>query len=276
MKGKRTAGLLLTALALLLGGCGEKQETQSVPTPEPAQETPVRQAEGPAAEAVSALMAPFEKELALIAGQGAAFTIPGDILRQMALDAQEMNAKAENGRYLFTRRQSGDYSYETTAEEAMNALTAENPDETPDPADETPMDSQLNGDYAVSGGGLFERSRAYDMAEDLSSGTAEITDSLNGGVTGHELFSFALRDGMLYFADAALDMAAHLDSLEIREGYLAAAGVLREDGADVIEYRIDDLSQLPDPAAMDWDQLASSAAVISRFSARGETVSVSP
>ena len=34
-------------------------------------------------------------------------------------------------------------------------LTAENPDETPDPADETPMDSQLNGDYAVSGGGLL-------------------------------------------------------------------------------------------------------------------------
>ena len=277
---KRKIVLLLLSGALLLSGCAAQKEAAPAPSSAPpAQETP--EAQGPAAEGVRALMAPYEAVLARAAAQSPGnltYAIPGDMLRQMALDAQAAGAAAENGRYAFTWREAGSYTYTASADDAFEQMGMDSQDILSDPSGDAPMDSQLNGDYAVAGGGAFERTRAYDAAESLAQGTAEISDAVNGQITGHEVFSFALRDGRLYFADATLDLApaADADGLEIRAGYLAAVGVLSPEGLETVEYRLSDLSQLPDPSSMDFSALAAAVTPVSRLSVQGDTVTVFP
>lgn len=275
-KGRRV--ILLFLSALLLSGCAGRQADEPAPSAPPAAaKTAERENGSPLAAAAEALLLPYEEELAAISRlypDTLTYTIPGGILRQMVSDAQETGAEPAEGRYRFTWRQSGNYSYENTAEEAMEGLGVEAA--APDPADEAPMDSQLNGDYAVSGGGLFERTRTYDVREDMTEGKTEIADSLNGVSTGYETFSFALRGNELYFADAVLDLIAGMDGLSLQEGYLASVGVLRPDSAELLEYHIADLSQLPDPATMDWDGFASSVDALTRITARGEEVHSAP
>ena len=271
--------LVLLLSALVLSGCGAQKETENAPSPTPFSESDVRpEAQGALADRSRTILAVYEEELSRVAAQSPynlTYTIPGDILEQMALDAQASGAKPVNGRYVFTWRESGSFTYESTSEEALNELTGDEA-ATPDPADEAPMDSQLNGDYAVSGGGLFERVRSYDAAEDLSSGSVEISDSLNGEVTGFERFAFALRGNELYFTDATLDQTADLDGVQTQDGYLAAVGVLRPDGLDILEYHISELSLLPDPAALSWASFSASVTPLTSLSAREDQVQSAP
>ena len=221
------------------------------------------------------LMAPYAETLALAAekcGGSLAYTIPGDILNQMALDAEATGAEPREGRWRFTRREAGDYSYEATAWDAMDQYAQET-GATPDPADETPLDSQLNGDYAVSGGGLFDRERTYDVSEDLSGGTAVFTDTLNGQTTGYELFRFCVRNGVIIFADAALDTAVQEGGESAPDSYLAAVGTLRTDGMELVEYQISDPDQLPDPGTLDWSRFLLSVSPLSHVSLQVEKTS---
>lgn len=272
--------LVLLLSALILSGCGAQKETEITPSPTPVSESDARsEAQGVLAEKARAILGVYVEELEKVAAQSPynlTYTIPGDNLEQMALDAQASGAKPVNGRYVFTWRESGRFTYESTSEEALNELAGDEDAATPDPADEAPMDSQLNGDYAVSGGGLFERVRSYDAAEDLSSGTVEISDSLNGEVTGFERFAFALRGNELYFTDAILDQTADLDGVQMQDGYLAAVGVLRPNGLDILEYRITELSLLPDPAAVNWASFSASATPLTSLSAQEDQVQSSP
>ncbi len=250
--------LLLAAAALALSGCGgQKEDAQPTAGPQSAQEQATdgpSRARGPLADGVRALMEPYAETLAQAAEKngGLAYTIPGDILNQMALDAEAAGAQAREGRWRFSWREAGDYSYEATAWDAMDQYGQDGA--TPDPADETPLDSQLTGDYAVTGGGLFDRERTYDVWEDLSGGTAEFTDTLNGRTTGHELFRYCVRSGELIFADAALDAAVEAGGAFAQGSYLAAVGVLRTDGMEWAEYPISDPTQLPDPGTLDWSR----------------------
>ena len=259
--------LLLLLAALALGGCGgERAEALPTAGPEDGREQDASaqaQAQGPLADSVKALMAPYAETLALAAekcGGSLAYTIPGDILNQMALDAEAAGAEAKEGRWRFAWREAGEYSYEATAWEAVD------PHATADPADETPLDSQLNGDYAVTGGGLFDRERSYDVREDQSGGTARFTDTLNGQVTGGEVFRFCVRNGELIFADAALDAAAQSG----QDGYLAAVGTLRADGMEWVEYTIADPDRLPEPDTLDFSRFLLSVAPLSHVSVQAE------
>ena len=105
-------GLLLGSL--LLSGCAAKKETDSAPSPTPAVETPAQaEAQGKLAEAVRAMLSVYDAELSRVAPQAPyhlTYTIPGDNLRQMALDAQETGAVPVDGRYLFTHRESGRFT----------------------------------------------------------------------------------------------------------------------------------------------------------------------
>ena len=274
--GKRKGLLiLLLGAALALSGCGE-QTNEASPTagPENGQEQPasaMAQAQGPLGDAVRALMEPYTDALSQAAeksGESLAYTIPGDLLNQMALDAEAEGIQAKEGRWRFTRRDSGAYAYEATAWEAMDQYVPED-GSTPNPADETPLDSQLNGDYAVSGGGLFERTRDYDVAEDLSGGTVTLTDFLNGQPTGSELLCFCVRNGEIIFADAALDTTVQ-DGAATGDGYLAAVGVLRADGLEVVEYRLASLDELPDPAALNFSSFLRTVTPLSHLSIQTE------
>ena len=273
---EKKKGLLIPLLiaVLALSGCGGQKEDAS-PTAEPdaGQEisaSVLDQAQGKLGDSVRALMAPYAEILAQAVEKSGSlsYTIPGDILNQMALDAEAASAEAREGRWRFTWREAGDYSYESTAWDAMDQYAPGGV--TPDPADETPLDSQLNGDYAVTGGGLFDRERTYDAAEDLSGGTASFTDTLNGQTTGYERFIFCVRNGALFFADAALDAAVQTDETPAVDSYLAAVGVLRTDGLEIVEYRLKDPDQLPDPASLDWSRFLLSVTPVSQISIQAE------
>ncbi len=274
--GKRKGLLILLLIAALaLSGCGG-QTNEAAPTagPENGQEqaaSAMARAQGELGDAVRKLLEPYTDALsqaAVKSGESLAYTIPGDLLNQMALDAEAEGIQAKEGRWRFTRRDSGAYAYEATAWEAMDQYVPED-GPTPNPADETPLDSQLNGDYAVSGGGLFERTRDYDVAEDLSGGTVTLTDSLNGQPTGSELFRFCVRSGELIFADAALDTTVQ-DGAATGDGYLAAVGALRADGLEVAEYRLTSLDELPDPAALNFSSFLRTVSPISHLSIQTE------
>ncbi len=267
--------ILLLISALALTGCGERKEEAS-PTagPEAGQEqggSVLAQARGALGDGVRALMEPYAETLAQAAQKSGslAYTIPGDILARMALDAEAAGAEPREGRWRFTWREAGDYSYESTAWDAMDQYALET-GAAQDPADETPLDSQLNGDYAVSGGGLFDRERTYDVSEDLSGGTAIFTDTLNGRTTGYELFRFCVRNGGLIFADAALDAAVREGGESAPDSYLAAVGTLRPDGLELVEYQIADPDQLPDPGTLDWSRFLLSVSPLSRVSLQAE------
>ena len=126
MEKRKSLLILLLIAALALSGCGGPKEGPS-PTAEPdaGQEIngPVMdQAQGKLGENVRALMDPYAEILAQAAEKSAslAYTIPGDILNQMALDAEAAGAEAQDGRWRFTWRETGDYSYESTAWDAMD------------------------------------------------------------------------------------------------------------------------------------------------------------
>ena len=275
---KRWMGcLLLVVLALALTGCGDAGREAAAPAAETSapSATPWTRSQGPVDRAVQSALAPFEAEVEAVTpklNDSMAVTLPMDILRQMAEDAFQAGAAAVDGRYHFTWRQTGEYSYVAANEEARTAAW----DMTPEPGVEAPMGDAELADAEVSGGGVYLRVRVYDAADDLSSGTAEISDTLNGEPSGDEHFAFALRDGCLYYADAVKDLAVDLDTLEFQETYAVTVGILRTDGLDVIQYNAADLGSLPDPRTLDWNGLVTSVNAVRRISARGSEVRVSP
>ena len=273
---KRCMGAALLGMALLLSGCQGKPEEEAAPAPtQEAAYSSAISAQGPVGDAARAVMRPYEEELdevALWCTDNLTYTIPGDMLNQLALDIEATAAQPQEGYYRFTRREDGNFAYQATVEDVSEVDLQR---QTPDPRNETPMDSQMNGDYAVSGGGLFHRSRTYEVREDLTAGRAEISDLLNGEVTGHEKYSFCVREGNLYFVDAVLNLAVNENGVET-QGYLCAVGVLRPDSLDVMECEINDLTALPDPATLDWSRYLATARPVTRISAQGHEVSVTP
>lgn len=278
--GRIRRSLPLLALLLLLSGCGAPQEEVAPPTSTPPiVEAPQIEATGALADAARRRMEPYQDQLNRVSLQcegNLTYTIPGDLIAKMAGDAEEMEAEPVDGRYQFTWRQSSQQTYTATALEVQEEIDAS---PTTDPGSvtaDTPMDDQKMGDFVASGGGLFERSYAYDAAADLSAGTAEITDILNGETTGHELFSFAMRGDALYFVDAALELTASLDELESRGIYLVAAGILEKNRVEIVEYQVTSRADIPEAAVLDWDQLLASVVPLTRLTAQGDQVEVWP
>lgn len=275
------AGLLL--LTLFLSGCaGDPAPVSPTPTPSPAalpDITPAPEAQDPLADAARALLSPYQAAVSLAAQQSPTlltYAIPGDLIGQMARDAQELGVSPEEGRYHFTWSQSDRHTYTADALhiaqiEAAAALTPD-PQSTGEPV----MDNQQMGDFSATGGGVFDRTRAYDVSETLSEGSAEITETLNGALSLHELFSFSAEDGSLYFVDALLDQAVGMDGLEATSRYLTAAGVLRPDGLDIIEFSVPGREQIPAASAAAWQALQGSVTPLSRLKVEGSQVQILP
>ncbi|MBE5787505.1 MAG: hypothetical protein E7324_08200 [Clostridiales bacterium] len=279
---KRKGILWLLALLMLLTGCSSGNEASlSTPTPLPeVLDAPEVEANGALADAARALLSPYEKQLALVAQQSRnnySYTIPSEMISKMARDAQEMGAVPQNGFYQFTWRQSGNHTYTATGLEVHQSSDVI-PTETPDVLDVEydPMETQNMGDFSVSGGGQFDRSYQYTVADDLSFGRVEITNILNNEVTGHEVFSFSVRGKTLYFVYGALDLAASLDSLESTGMYLVSAGMLEENALEIVDYHVTGADALPQAESLDFQKLLSSITPLARISAKGSRVSVFP
>ena len=274
--------LLLILLSPALAGCGGQKPAEApaetpLPTAPPVH-TPGIAAQGGLADAARALLAPYQTEIAVAAEKSPGlltYLIPGDLIGQMARDAQETGAQPEEGRYRFTWRQSGDHTYTASALQIRQIEAAA--ETTPDPraAQEPVMDNQLMGDFSATGGGVFDRSRAYDVSETLGDGKAEITDTLNGKITGHELFSFTVQNGVLYFVDATLDQAVDMDGLVATDRYLVAAGWLKPDGMEIFEYTVPSRDQIPEASPQALAQLPAGSS-LSHLIVQGENVQAVP
>lgn len=266
---------LLMLLMLLLSSCGKEEEKEAAPSPTPEHlEAPVITGEGALADAARAVMYIYADELSAVAAgspENLTYAIPVSMVNQFILDAKASGAEPSDGYYRFSWTQRGDYTYETTVDDAPLLGAA-----TPDPRDETPMDNQLNGDYLVSGGGLFERVRSYDIAQTVARGRMEISDSLNGEVTGHEYFAFCVRDGNLYFVDATLNFTIDQTGESNQAGFLAAVGVLRVDSLEIVECVFASPEEFPDPSKMNWQEFIAWVKPLSRLSAQGENVTITP
>ena len=275
MRKRKGLWALMLCLPLMLAGCGKNETADVSPSPTPEHlEAPVIQGEGKLAETAKAVMAPYANELSAVAArslENLTYSIPGHVINQFIKDVQDSGTEPSDGYYRFSWSQSGNYFYETTVDDApeIDAVT-------PDPRDEAPMDNQLNGDYAVSGGGRFERVRSYEFAETVTRGRMEISDSLNGETTGHEFFSFSVRDGNFYFVDATLNITIDETGLDEQKGFITAVGVLRPDGLDILECAHASPDQFPDPAKVNWADYTASQTPLSRLSAQGENVTVFP
>lgn len=266
--------MIALMLSCLLSGCAPSQKAADAsPTPIVV-EAPEIEATGVLANAARALLAPYEDQLNQIALQcrnNLTYTIPGDMLNTFVLDAQETGARSENGRYQFIWRQSGLHTYRVSGQDVEENLA----DSEASSPEDAPM-YQNAGDSSAAGGGNFDRSRAYDMAADLSQGTIEITDLLNDEITGHEFFSFSHLNGTLYFVDAALDFAVGADGLEGSGGYLVAAGVMSKGRVEIVEYYVTAREHIPSAAGLDLNRLLSQVTPVSHLIAQGNQISLKP
>lgn len=274
MRKKTRRILCLLAVCLLLAGCGNEK---AVPGDVPAGTAQPQGTEAQAslAQRAEALLAPYEQALFLLAQQDTkslAYTIPGDMLRKLAQDAAAEQAAPQSGRYQFTHREESTNVYEATGLEVKEALEAEQADATPEPAQDAPMSDDAAGDFAVSGGGVYQRTYAYQAAEELTDGTVEITAALNGENAGYELFTFALRDGALYFSDAVQDMEAALDELENTGAFLVTLGKWESGRIEMVEYKVSGREEIPQAAQMDFSACAARGDLISHTTVEGENV----
>ena len=272
---KQKTVCLLILMMLLFNGCGKENAKDASPSPTPEHlEAPVIVGEGTLAETAKSVLSVYAEELSAVAArslENLTYAIPVSVINQFVQDTQAAKAEPVDGYYRFFWTQRGEYTYETTVDDAPEIETV-----AADAHDETPMDNQLNGDYAVFGGGLFERVRSYEMAETVTHGRMEISDTLNGEVTGHEYFAFSVRDGNLYFVDATLNFTIDQNGDGTQSGFLTAVGVLRADSLEILECIYTDPEQFPDPEKVNWSAFIASAEPVSRISAQRENVTVSP
>lgn len=278
MKKRWIYGLLVLGLLFLSGCAAPAPEESATPAPEIV-EVPEIEARGKLADLARKRMAVYEDQLSLIAGHYSGnftYAIPGDIFAKMAKDAEETGAAEENGRYRFIWRQSGNYSYQSSGLKVMEGMEAEATPPPPDGIADAVMDNQKMGDFSASGGGAFDRSYAYDLAADLSQGRVEITDTLNGERTGHEIFSFIALGDTLYFVDAALDLVADLDELSSDGSYLIAVGKMERNSVEILEYTVSGEKEIPDAATLSWEQLIRSVRPLTHLKAKGNQITVSP
>ncbi len=270
--------LLLVLCATALCGCAS-----SAPAPEatetlPPLDVPQVEAQGAAARAARAMLAPYDDQLQKIADAGTgniSYTIPGSLLDKMTADAETMNVSPEGGCYRFTWRQSGDYTYSVSAQDVQAALASEEAEASPTPESDTPRSDSYLGDDTTLGGGSIDRAYVYDTAADFSEGRIEITETLNGETTGNEIFTFVKRGDVLYFTDAAPLLTADLDALEISDEFLVVIGRFEKNRVEIIEYQAP-AANIPDAASMDFDALAASVRPVTHLVAQGNSVTVTP
>ena len=250
-KSAKRAGCVGAALlCLLLAGCGQTPAQEDAALPSSPVPPPQIESRGEVAQKVKSLLAPYQHavdRLSQAAQAGIGYTIPGSLMETMAAQAEEKNVRAQFGRYSFSYAQSSTQIYRFSGLEVTQEM------ETAQPDDELPMGEGSISDLMVTGGGDYHREYAYDVAEDMREGRMEVTETLNGEVTGHEIFTFCKRQDGFYFVDAALEMSVQLDALDMNGERLVTIGRWREDRAETAEYLAPSGEAIPDADSLDFD-----------------------
>ena len=183
------------------------------------------------------------------------WTIPRDMLSQCASDIATHHISEEDGLQVCTAVHASRTAYTASGmDEGLlsRSLSTLTPEELRADEEGTgDMDTSLMGDFVGNGGGDFVRTVTMRLAPDASFGTAEEDLTLNGAQSGKESFVFLVRDGTLYFFDAAQNVTAFdQDGNALGEAsWLITCGQLSAHGADVAEY-VSASFDLPLPEAL--------------------------
>ena len=118
------------------------------------------------------------------------WTVPRDVLSRAALDLTGAAGEADGDETVYTVRVSANSAYTATGMDSeVLAAAGENGNADGEDADGAgDMVTDLMGDYVTTGGGEYVRTAVWRMKDGMSSGTAEITMSLNGEESGKERF----------------------------------------------------------------------------------------
>ena len=253
----------LFVLCVLLSGCAAAPNAEGIAAPTAAPvEMPKAADAGPITQTAQKVLAPYTESLERLGWQNPgciSHTIPGSLLLQMAETAQRLNVKPENGRLRFSETQSAVSVYQATGLEVTSGM------ETQEPGSETPMGEGSISDLSVSGGGHYERRYAYDAAENLTSGTVEIAETLDGESTGRERFSYDVSAEGLRFIDVASEMTVQEDSLVHIGTYLVTVGHIQKEKAEIIEYLTEDEGTVPSLSEDGWFSVPASAVLQARY-----------
>ncbi len=270
---KRFACLLLLS-GFLLGGCASSSKPLPEASPSPAASAAPRVL-GTAAKGnaladklrtslagLNSLARGLEQNCFSVYG----WTIPVDLLAQCADDVATHHVSEEEGFFVCTASRASFAHYTATGMDAGlpgRALSTRTPEEArEDEEGAGDMNTDLMGDFSVSGGGDFLRTVLMRFSPDASFGTVDSALTLNGEQSGKENFVFLFRDGTLYFYDAALNVTAFdEDGNALGEAtWLISRGFLAPAGADVVEY-VSREPDLPDPASLPGADLNAAAAL---------------
>ncbi len=169
------------------------------------------------------------------------WTVPRDVLSQAALDLTGAAGTAEGDMVRYTVSVTSNSSYTATGMDpgVLDAVSAAGDGDTEeDPSGDGEMVTELMGDFAMEGGGEYERGAVWLLSPDWLRGEAEITMSLNGEESGEEHFAFLVRDDVLYFYDAAENATLFDDEgADVSEPtWLITCGQVGQDSARIAEY----------------------------------------
>lgn len=249
MKKKKLIPFLF--LCLLLSGCAQKTpQPESTPTPAPVGLDLFASAgQGTLSGILSSVYSPYEKLLTQVASSGCSsigYAIPGQMLNQAGIHAEEKNAVSRDGWYNFMVDLGGDFTYSVWGQDVLDSLSGEETDELVNEDDRGQMEN-VSGDAQNDGGGVFSHRYVYDIAQDGTYGAIEVYSTLNGEVSGHERFDYMIVGEYLYYTDALLDLSAQAmvtesapDKSEVHPDYpyIITEGIMTKDALTLCEYTV--------------------------------------
>ncbi len=249
MKKKKLISLLF--LCLLLTGCAKNiPQPESTPTPAPVGlDLFVSDGQGTLSGILSSVYAPYEKLLTQVASSGCysiGYAIPGQMLSQAGIHAEEKKTESREGWYNFTVDLGGDFTYSVWGQDVLDSLSDDKADENVNEYGQEQMEN-VSGDAQNDGGGVFNHRYVYDIAADGTYGAIEVYSTLNGEISGHERFDYMIVGEYLYYTDALLDLSAQAintdtdaDNNESHPDYpyIITEGVMTKDTLTLCEYTV--------------------------------------
>ena len=240
--------LILTAVALLLSGCGQEKSsgTAVTPLPVPTADPTVSSGTRTLEEAlISRTSAALQLETRVLQENSAIASarVPDQILNQF-LDAlrDEKAWTQEQGRYTLTASSGGNFVYDKPYSELItgsstDVYTIEDEtgwvEEIVDNTRYDPFTWVMSGE----GGGAFAYMSVYSLEADASAGSVETVSRLNDAISGWSSDAFTAADGHYRFIDLQLSPDAE-GAIEAPYTWVLCIGDISADSAKIEEFTL--------------------------------------